>query len=86
MIRRGLRLQMVAGLGIVFWMPALALAAQSSQGVATQTTLAAQTRDQGGRTQATVSVTVISEDGLPATGAVVIKDDGRQLAGAALNA
>lgn len=86
MIRRGLRLQMVAGLGIVFWMPALALAAQSSQGVATQTTLAAQTRDQGGRTQATVSVTVISEDGLPATGAVVIKDHGRQLAGAALNA
>jgi hypothetical protein len=85
MIRRGLRLEIVAGLGIALAMPALALAAEGSQTLATQTTLAAETRDQGGRTQATFTVTVTGEDGLPATGAVAIKDHGRPLAGAALN-
>ena len=54
--------------------------------MATQTTLTAETRDQGGRTQASVAVTVTGEDGLPATGAVAINDDGRPLAGVALNA
>ena len=82
---RGLRLELVAGLGIALAMPALALAA-STQGLATQTTLSAETRDQGGRTQATLSVSVMGEDGLPATGAVAIKDHGRQVAGVPLNA
>jgi hypothetical protein len=86
MIRRGLRLEIVAGLGIALAMPALALAAESSQTLATQTTLAAETRDQGGRTQATFTVTVTGEDGLPATGAVALNDHGKPLAGAALNA
>jgi hypothetical protein len=85
-ICRGLRLELVAGLGIVLAMPALAMAAGSARGIATQTTLTAETRDQAGRTQATVAVTVNGEDGLPATGAVAISDHGRQLAGAALNA
>ena len=67
-------------------MPALAMAAQSTRGLATQTALTAETRDQGGRTQTTVRVTVTGEDGLPAQGAVAISDHGRQLAGAALNA
>jgi hypothetical protein len=53
--------------------------------LATQTTLSAETRDQGGRTQATFSVAVTGEDGLPAGGAVVIEDAGKPLAGAALN-
>jgi hypothetical protein len=35
---------------------------------------------------ATLAVAVKGEDGLPATGAVVIQEDGRQLAGAALSA
>ena len=83
---RGLRLELVAGLGLALAMPALAVAADSAQGQATQTTLTAETRDQGGRTQATVAVTVTGEDGLPASGAVTINDNGKALAGVALNA
>lgn len=86
MIRRGLRLEMVAGLGIALSMPALAWAAESAQGLATQTALTAETRDQGGHTKATVAVTVTGEDGLPASGAVVIRDHGRDLSGAVLDA
>ena len=88
MICRGLRLELVAGLVIalaMLAMPVMALAAQSTQGLATLTTLTLETRDQGGRTTATVAVTVTGEDRLPATGAVVLSDQGRQLAGAALN-
>jgi hypothetical protein len=86
MNRRGLRLELVAGLSIALAMPALALAAENSQGLTTQTTLTTETRDQGGRTQATVQVTVTGEDGLPASGAVAIEDQGKQLAGVVLNA
>jgi hypothetical protein len=82
---RGPRLELVAGLVVALALPALAMAAESEQGLATQTTLTAETRDLSGRTQATVSVTVNGEDGLPATGAVVISDRGAQLAGAALD-
>jgi hypothetical protein len=83
---RGLRLELVRGLGIALAIAALTGVAASAQGVATTTTLTTETRDQGGRTQAIAAVTVTGEDGLPATGAVVIKDQGRQLASAALNA
>jgi hypothetical protein len=83
---RGPRLELVAGLGIALMMPALAMAAESARGLATQTALSAETRDQDGRTQATVQVTVTGEDGLPAQGAVAVSDQVRQLAGAALNA
>jgi hypothetical protein len=87
---RGLRLELVAGLSLALAMPALALASQntqnlSTQGLSTQTTLTAQTRDQAGRTQATIAVTVTGEDGRPATGAVAVSDRGTELAGAALN-
>ena len=90
-VRRSLRLELVAGIGIALAMPALAWAAQDSQSsetpkLSTQTALTAQTRDQAGRTQAIVSVSVIGEDGLPATGGVAVSDGGVQLAGAALNA
>jgi hypothetical protein len=54
--------------------------------LATQTALTAETRDLDGRTEATVAVTVNGEDGLPATGAVVVSDRGVQVAGAALDA
>ena len=67
-------------------MPTLAMVAENSQRLATQTAVTVETRDQGGRTQATIAVTVTGEDGLPATGAVAISDYGSQLAGAALNA
>jgi len=83
---RGLRLELVAGLGIALAMPALAVAAQSAQGLNTQTRLSSEIRDQGGRTQATLAIAVTGEDGLPASGAVSIEDSGRTLAGAALDA
>ena len=83
---RGLRLKLVAGLGIALAMPALAMASESTQGVPTQITVNAQTRDLSGRTRATIAVNVIGEDGLPATGGVAISDHGIPLAGAALNA
>ena len=67
-------------------MPVLAMAAGSARSLATQTAMTAETRDQDGRTQATVQVTVTGEDGLPVQGAVAVSDQGRQLAGAALNA
>ena len=85
-ICRSLRLKLVAGLGIALAMPALALAAESAPGLATQTTLTAETHDLAGRTQATVAISVLGEDGQPASGAVSISDQGTPLAGAALNA
>jgi len=86
MIRRGLRLELVAGLGIALAMPALAMAAVSSRGLTTQTALTAETSDRGGRTKATVAITVTGEDGLPATGAVAITDLGHPVSGVALDA
>jgi len=80
---RNLRLELVAGLSIAL---ALTAVAQSAPGVATQTTATVATRSQGGLTQATVAVTVMGDDGLPATGVVALSDSGGQLAGAALNA
>ena len=86
LIGRGLRLGLVAGLGIALAIPSLALAAENSQSLATQTTLTAETHDQGGRTQVTLVSAVTGEDGLPASGSVVIKEHGKSLAGVALNA
>ncbi len=80
---RGLRLELVAGLGLVLALPAMA--AISARGVATETTLAAETHDLNGRTQATLTVSVTGQDGQPAHGAVVIADEGKQLAGVALD-
>jgi hypothetical protein len=60
-------------------MPVLAATTQS-----TQTRLYPEFRDQNGRTQAALSITVAGEDGLPAAGAVTVEDEGKPLAGAAL--
>ena len=86
MICRGLRLDLVAGIGLALAIPALAWAADTATGLSTQTTLSAETRDQGGRTHATLTVAVTGVDGLPATGAVAIEDHGKQIAGVALDA
>jgi hypothetical protein len=86
MIRRNLRLQLVAAIGVALVVPTLAFAAQNEQRVATEATLTVETHDQGGRTQATVTVAVAREDRLPGTGTVAVSDSGRQLAGAVLNA
>ena len=86
LISRAPRLELVAGLGIALALPALALPAVNARGQATQTTLTAETHDQGGRTQATLTVTVAAQDGQPATGAVVIRDKAKPLAGVVLDA
>jgi hypothetical protein len=75
-----MRLEMVAALGMTLAVPALAAGPQG-----TDTKLTAETRIANGRTQTTVAVTVTGDDGLPATGAVVIADGGKQVAGAALS-
>jgi len=76
-----MRLEMVVALGMALAIPALA---SGSQG--TQTKLTATTQVANGRTQTTVAVAVTGEDGAPATGAVLIEDGGKQVAGAALSA
>jgi hypothetical protein len=78
---RIVRLELVAALGVALASPALAW--EGPQG--TQTTLSAETRVQNGHTVAAFAVAVKGEDGLPAAGAVVIEEDGRQLAGAGLS-
>ena len=83
---RGLRLELVAGMGIALALPALASPAVTGQGMATETSLSAVYHDQAGRTQAELTITVVGQDGQPATGAVVISDAGKPLAGVALNA
>src|SRR5258708_30327141 len=66
-------------------MPAMAVSAESPRSLATQTMLTAETHDLAGRTQSTLTVAVTGEDGLPASGAVIIKDHGKALAGVALD-
>lgn len=85
MFSRGLRLELVAALGIAVAIPATAVSAESSRGIATQTTMTADTHDRGGHTETILTIAVNSEDGLPASGAVVIKDHGKPLAGVALD-
>jgi len=68
-------------LGAPTWAAGSQAAVQS-----TATTLSAETRIQNGHTLASVAVAVKGEDGAPATGSVVIKEDGRELAGSALSA
>lgn len=78
------RLEWIVGLAIAFAISSPALRAETLQ--ASQTALAVETHDQGGRTKANLDVTVTGEDGLPATGAVSIEDNSRQRAGAPLDA
>lgn len=73
----------VAGLVFVLSLPAAALAAESAKGMATETALTAETH---GLHETTLTVRVTGQDGLPAQGAVVIADEGKQLAGVVLNA
>ncbi len=66
-------------------MPALA-ASTAAKPQTTQTTLLVDSRDVNGHTEATISIAVTGADGLPATGSVTINDDGKPLAGFALDA
>jgi hypothetical protein len=76
---------MVAALGMALAVPAIAAGAPAAASQSTATTLSAETHVQNGHTLATFAVAVTGEDGLPATGAVVIEENGKQLAGAALS-
>ena len=75
----GLIVAVAAGL---MALPALAEAGS----VATHTTLTTGVIEVGGRTVTTYSATVTGEDGTPAKGVVMLTEQGRNLAGAALDA
>jgi len=81
-IRRNSRLEWIAGLSLALALPALAATAP---GIATQTSLNLQTRDQNGRTQATATIAVTGVDGTPASGIVALEEGSRHLAEATLN-
>ncbi len=83
---RSLRLKLVAALGMALAVPSFAGAVPQAGAQGTATSLSAETRIQNGRTVTAFGVSVKGEDGLPVTGAVVIEEDGRQLAGAGLSA
>lgn len=83
---RGVRLDRFVVLGMALALPAWALGAAASSTITTQTRMTAETHDLRGLTQAVLSVSVAGVDGSPATGAVVIEDQGKPLAGAALGA
>lgn len=85
MMCRGLRLKLVAGLGIALAMPVLFGVVASAQSVPTQTTLSVKTSEQGGHAQTHAAVTVTDESGAPASGIVAIMDGNRQLASMVLN-
>ncbi|MGB6719982.1 MAG: hypothetical protein WBE72_04245, partial [Terracidiphilus sp.] len=74
--RRGLRLERVAGLGLMLAMAALPASAATGI-VATETTLNLIASDRTGHTLATVTVSVTGVDGQPAAGAVSIADGSR---------
>lgn len=74
----------VAALGLALAGPAWAAGPQAAM-QSTATTLSSVTRIQNGHTVATFAVTVKGEDAAIPTGSVVIQEDGRQLAGAALS-
>ncbi len=75
----------VAAACVALAVPALAAPAATGQ-KATQTVLQVDTRDVNGHTEAAVSIAVTGADGLPATGAVAIYDQGKPLGGLALDA
>lgn len=82
--RRGLRPELLAGLGIAMALAVLPAAA-SAQQIATHTYLNVETDQLGGHTQATTRVAVTGADGLPASGVVIIDDGDRELSESALN-
>ncbi len=87
-LRRGLRLQLVAAFAVASAMMAgpIQSNAETAPRQSSQTTLVVETHDLSGRTQAISSVAVVGDDGLAATGAISIRDNGQPLAGAALDA
>ena len=83
----GMRRLVQTGLVVALAAGFMALPAFAETGsVGSHTTLTTETAEVGGRTVTTYSVTVTGEDGTPAKGVVMLTEQGRNLAGAALNA
>jgi hypothetical protein len=80
--QRGMVVALAAGITAVL---AAAAAMAQSAGIATHTTLATETQQIGGHMVMTYSASVLDEDGAPATGIVQLREQGRNLASAALN-
>jgi hypothetical protein len=85
MIRRSLRLETVAGLGIALAMSVLP-SVVCAESVSTQTTLNITTHDLGGHTKATVQVAVSGADGSSGSGVATIQEGSKMLGQVALNA
>jgi hypothetical protein len=79
--QRGTVVALAAGITVVLAAAAMA----QSTGMATHTTLATGSQEMGGRTVTTYSATVLGEDGAPAKGIVLLQEQGRSVASAALN-
>jgi hypothetical protein len=79
--QRGTVVALAAGIAAVLTAAAMA----QSTGMATRTTLATESQEMGGRTVTAYSATVLSEDGAPAKGIVLLQEQGKSLASAALN-
>jgi hypothetical protein len=80
--RKGMVLALAAGFVTLL---ATAAASAQSTGIATHTTLATNSLEVGGRTVTTYSATVQGDDGAPASGIVMLTENGKNLAGAALD-
>ena len=80
---RGVRPKIVAGVVFALALPVAGVAAEAAKGLATETMLTAETH---GLNQIELRVSVTGADGLPAHGAVVFADQGKPVAGVALDA
>jgi len=81
--RKGMVVALAAGFATLL---ATSTALAQSTGIATQTTLTTNSLELNGRTVTTYSATVVGDDGKPATGVVMLTEQGKSLAGAALDA
>jgi Bacterial Ig-like domain (group 3) len=79
------RIGTVVALGAAIITALVTTLAVAQTETATQTSLTAETREIGGQTVATFTATVLGANGRPASGAVVLRERGHDLAGAALN-
>jgi hypothetical protein len=80
--RKGMVVALAAGFAIM--VGGGGVMAQST-GVATHTELTTSSLEVGGRTVTTYSAKVVGDDGAPATGVVMLTEQGKNLAGAALD-
>ena len=81
LVQRGMVVALIAGMSVT-----MTTAMAQPAGIATHTTLATESHEIGRRTTTTYSAAVLSDDGTPAKGIVQLQEQGKNLAGAALDA